>query len=324
MVPDYVTIGGVVLDWVTLATGEVNIRGCGGNSLYSAVGAHLWSNKVAVVSRAGFDFPDTYLVAFQDAGINISGIRHIDQPHGMLWGVKYDESGNFREYYFSKEKLERWGNDVFGTNDISMNNGYYLEENEAQFNALPEEVPSEYWQASGFHVAPMVYDAQFSIAQTLKNRSIPFTFDPNSGMTSIDLRKLIKNVPIFLPSEEDVVSLVGGFDLYESLKHLVSLGPEVVVIKLGRLGSVVYDSRKDRQYHIPVFPTRVKDPTGAGDAYCGGFLVGWVETGDVFEAALRATVSASFVIEEFDARYALRFNRKDAEKRLRELRVLAS
>ena len=37
---------------------------------------------------------------------------------------------------------------------------------------------------------------------------------------------------------------------------------------------------------IPVFPTNVKDPTGAGDAFCGGFQVGLFETGDPVQAAL--------------------------------------
>jgi hypothetical protein len=52
-------------------------------------------------------------------------------------------------------------------------------------------------------------------------------------------------------------------------------------------------------------------------------LAGYLETGDVFEAALRGTVSASFAVEDFDARYALQFGRPTAEARLRSLRTLA-
>ena len=98
----------------------------------------------------------------------------------------------------------------------------------------------------------------------------------------------------------------------------------MVALKLGRLGSLVYDTHTNQRRRVPVYSTHVKDPTGAGDAYCGGFLVGLVETGDVFEAALYATVSSSFVIEEFDARYGLRFDRRAAEVRLDALRAISS
>jgi ribokinase len=40
-----------------------------------------------------------------------------------------------------------------------------------------------------------------------------------------------------------------------------------------------------------------RDPTGAGDSFCGGFLAGWLRHGDLREAALCGTVSASFTVE---------------------------
>ena len=71
---------------------------------------------------------------------------------------------------------------------------------------------------------------------------------------------------------------------------------------------------------IPVFPTNVKDPTGAGDAFCGGFQVGLFETGDPVQAALYGAVSASFVIEEFSPMYACLVEPKDARHRLSKIR----
>jgi sugar/nucleoside kinase (ribokinase family) len=48
---------------------------------------------------------------------------------------------------------------------------------------------------------------------------------------------------------------------------------------------------------VPAVSPRCVDPTGAGDAFCGGFLTGLIETGDPVEAALRGAVSASFAVE---------------------------
>jgi ribokinase len=62
------------------------------------------------------------------------------------------------------------------------------------------------------------------------------------------------------------------------------------------------------------------DVYGAGDSYCGGFLVGLDQTGDIVEAALRGSVSASIVIEGTGAYYALDVLPELAEARLQSLR----
>jgi ribokinase len=64
----------------------------------------------------------------------------------------------------------------------------------------------------------------------------------------------------------------------------------------------------------------VRDVTGAGDAYCGGFMVGLSETGDPVEAALRGAISASITVEGIGATYALGTTPGLAEARLRSLR----
>jgi ribokinase len=60
--------------------------------------------------------------------------------------------------------------------------------------------------------------------------------------------------------------------------------------------------------------------TGAGDAYCGGFLVGLHQTGDPLEAALMGSVSASLVIEGTGALYALEALPDLAQARLHAMR----
>jgi sugar/nucleoside kinase (ribokinase family) len=71
-----------------------------------------------------------------------------------------------------------------------------------------------------------------------------------------------------------------------------------VAIRLGAAGSLVGTAGGER-WHVPAVPTRVVDVTGAGNAYCGGFLVGLAEGLPPPEAALRAAVSASFALEQF-------------------------
>ena len=70
---------------------------------------------------------------------------------------------------------------------------------------------------------------------------------------------------------------------------------------------------------LPVFATKVLDPTGAGDAYCGGFGIGLCQLDDPVSAGLYGTVAASFVIEGFGADHALRYGPPDARRRLDHL-----
>jgi ribokinase len=68
---------------------------------------------------------------------------------------------------------------------------------------------------------------------------------------------------------------------------------------------------------VPAVPVAgIVDVTGAGNAYCGGFLVGLAETGDLGQAGRYGAVSASFALEQFGATFALEGLRARAEQRL--------
>ena len=127
-------------------------------------------------------------------------------------------------------------------------------------------------------------------------------------------------VDAFLPSAQEVQSMLGAGDPWHAASRFAKAGPKVIVIKVGSRGSLIYDGQTPRRWHVPAYPAEVVDVTGAGDAYCGGFMVGYQETGDPVLAACYGAVSASFVLEGFGALYATQFNRAQAEARLNELR----
>jgi sugar/nucleoside kinase (ribokinase family) len=67
---------------------------------------------------------------------------------------------------------------------------------------------------------------------------------------------------------------------------------------MGATGSILGTSSGER-WQIPAVPARIVDVTGAGNAYCGGLVVGLAQRDSYFEAALRGAVSGSFAIEQF-------------------------
>jgi sugar/nucleoside kinase (ribokinase family) len=325
MTPKYVTVGGISLDWIINADGQYGIKSCGGNAMYSAASAHLWSDQVAVIGRVGKNYPAEYLQDFQAAGIDISGVRRVEEPHELMFAAQYNAEGG-RQGFKPCEVFPRMG---ITTPEAVEEHDYAPARKNAlavlNWETLPEDTPPHYWDAKGFHLAGIYYRHQIAFAEELNRRGIPFTLDPGTTRSSQnsaeeELRHLLSLATVFMPSDDQLVWFIKETVPELAVDQLAAFGPKIIIIKQGRKGSLIYNSKTKTRRLVPIYPSRVKDPTGAGDSFCGGFLVGLLETGDAFEAALRATVSSSFAIEEFDARYLLRFSRQDAEARLNTLR----
>jgi len=139
-----------------------------------------------------------------------------------------------------------------------------------------------------------------------------------------DLRPLLAGVTAFLPSEEELRGLFWGqtYDLWEMLLAIGQYGVEVVVAKRGASGQAVLDVPGKHRWEIPAYPARLADPTGAGDAFCGGFLAGFKKTYDPLEAAIHGNVAASLAVEGSGALYALGVAPGLADARLGVIRDL--
>ena len=80
----------------------------------------------------------------------------------------------------------------------------------------------------------------------------------------------------------------------------------MVVIKRGVNGQYLYDGASDKRWEITAYPARVQNSIGAGDAFCGGFLVGYRRTFDPLQATLYGSVASSLVIEGSGPFFALK------------------
>ena len=118
---------------------------------------------------------------------------------------------------------------------------------------------------------------------------------------------MLTGLTAFLPSEEELRSLFQNrsSDLWEMAEALAGYGCEMIVIKRGERGQLVYDAAAHTRWEIPPYPARFTNTIGAGDAFCGGFLAGYRRTYDPLEAALFGNISASIVVEGNLAAYAL-------------------
>ena len=123
-------------------------------------------------------------------------------------------------------------------------------------------------------------------------------------------------VDVVSPGLRDVQMLTGVDDPHEAGNLLIREGARLAVLRMGAAGSRIIKP-DGGVYSVPALAVEpVVDVTGAGNAYCGGFLVGLALTGDPLKAGAYGAVSASFALEQFGAFYPLAGLAEKARQRL--------
>lgn len=304
----FIAVGGWTIDDIVEPTGIVHRAVPGGNAIYTALGARLWADGVGIVSFVGDDHREADLELLAEQGIDVSHVERVDGPSIRLW-VLYELDG-LRQilYQHRSARLETLGSVVA--------------------RAAPRLV-ADGRRAAGLHVAALPVALQRPILSHVREVSEVVTLDSIEARGTVggDLDRygeagMFDGVDAFLPSRAEFDVLRGDRSEADAAAAIITNGPSHVILKDGADGVRMY-GRGDGIVRVPVFPTEPVDPTGAGDAFCGGFMVGLAETGDVIEAALRGAVSASFAIGAVGSLHLLGVTRSAALRRLDALRRLA-
>lgn len=298
---NYMMIGGITLDDTVIHNGRTIFDAPGGNTFYSALGARLWTEGIGIVSCIGPDYPQKYLKTMENGGLDIRGIRQVDVPSQHLW-LLYEDDGS-RQFVFHK------------TSSVM----------DSKIDPTIQQIPEDYLNVKCGHLSAMGFNAQHALATYLADKKIDYSYDIAQASLSIEGKEYSGNFAtatckLLLPSIEEVELIYGKQPILPLLEKISKLGPKVIAVKMGKNGSVVFNASKKQAYHIPIYPVQVVDSTGAGDAYCGGFMAGYYETGSILEAGIFGTVSASFAIQDFGALHILQVNKDEITKRVNTLR----
>ncbi len=330
---DYAIVGGLRDDYSITPDGQAHLHQLGGNALYSAVGARLWarppSARVGIVARVGSNFPAEWLTEITQHDIDVGGV--VVRPEALDTRTFYayrslevrDDTDPAAHFAAIGQPLPPallgYANSTAGQDDPAIF---------SPLGVRPHEVAPHYLAARAFHLAPYDFSVHASMPGLVRqNPGRLLTCDPSIRFMqpryAQQVGAIIRQLDAFLPSEMETRAFFGEAvsDLWSAAEAFGALGARCVVLKLGARGQFVYDTGARRRWHVPAYPTRVVDVTGAGDAYCGGFLVGLTETGDPLEAALRGSVSASLTVEGTGALHALRGTPALLQARLEELRA---
>lgn len=330
MNPTFVIAGRITREYILPPLGTATLDAAGGNALYTCGGLLVWNKDIGLLTRVGEDYPRQWLKEIKARGINIEGVRILEQ------------SLDLRQFYaYSTEFELTRGSPVsqFARRELTFPKallGYQTPpESEDELRKpgllapLAAEIPAAYLEARAVHLCALDFVTHQRLLTALKGGTITtLTVDPSQGyMTQTclkDVRGMLAGVTAFLPCEEELRGLFWGetHDLWEMAAALGEYGCEIVVIKRGAQGQAVYNAHSKQRWEVPAYPARVADPTGAGDAFCGGFLAGFCRTYDPLQATLYGNVAASLKVEGSGAFYPVSVLSGLAEARLIALKDL--
>lgn len=253
----------------------------GGSAANTIVGLSRLGHNVGCIGKVANDEGSRLLLqSFIDEGVDIRGVIKVESGRsGVVIGF-VDRRGERTLY------VDPGANDALGF----------------------EEIDLEYASSAEFlHVTSFVGERPFEAQRRLleARSSIQMSFDPGElyarkGLEA--MRPFLRRSYVAFPNENEIRLLTGG-GVEDGAKALLREGVEIVAVKLGERGCFVTDGRES--HFVPAYKVKVVDATGAGDAFCAGFLHGLIAGRDIYECARLGNLVASKKLTKLGARVGL-------------------
>jgi sugar/nucleoside kinase (ribokinase family) len=275
---DIAVVGHFAIDTIRLPSRSAPFVVLGGSVTYVSFVTKRLDATVSIVSKVGGDFPEAYLWWLGEEGIDLSGVIKLANEPTTRFELKYSKDLSNRTLKLTSK-----------ASAISVSD-------------LPLSL-----RAKAVHVAPIAGEISYEVVERLKGCAEVLSLDPQGllrrfGKTGnvishgqVD-KRLFSLINIYKSSRDEISVLTGHSDLKSAIKAVHDFGVETVLVTLGAKGAVL--SVMGTLYKIPACKSRVVvDPTGAGDAFIGGFLTEYIRQKDSLWCACVGSAAASLVVE---------------------------
>ena len=293
-------VGSIAFDAVRSPFGERD-RMLGGSAVHFSLAASFFT-EVRVVGPVGEDFADTEFDVMRNRGVICDDIERIEGGKTFFWRGHY-------EYDLNTAHTDDTQLNVFGDFEPKLSDGSRAADTLFLANIQPDLQRQ---------VRAQCGDARFAALDSM-NLWIDTARD--------SLLAAIGEVDCLIINDAEIRQLTEESNLARAARAVMEHGPRVVVAKQGEYGAALFT--EDGFFALPGFPLEdVRDPTGAGDSFAGGFL-GYLDglSEEPDPAALRramafGTVLASFNVEEFGTERVSRLTRSEIDERYAALREM--
>lgn len=296
-------VGSLALDSVQTPFGSVDDV-LGGAASYFSLAASTFTN-VQLVGVIGADFPQPHLDLLRTRPIDLHGLQRIQNGKTFRWAGRYDYDLN-----------------VAHTLDTQLN----------VFADFDPRLPEQYRETDYVYLANIQPSLQLNVLEQVRRPRFvgldSMNFWIGNPETRGDLTRVIERVTAVFMNDAEIRQYTGTYHLLQAAREILELGPRVVLIKKGEHGAMAVS--REGVFVIAAYPLEeVKDPTGAGDSFAGGFMGHLAESGDTSWDGIRramayGSVVASFAVEDFSVQRLIDLTRDDLRARLQLLREVTS
>jgi sugar/nucleoside kinase (ribokinase family) len=293
-------VGSIAFDSVKTPFGERD-RMLGGAAVHFSLAASFFT-EVRPVGPVGDDFGAAEFEVLERRGVLTDDIERVEGGESFFWRGRY-------EFDLNVAHTEDTRLGVFGAFEPKLSPA----SQEADMLFLANIQPDLQRQ-----VRAQCGSARFSALDSM-NLWIETAKD--------SLLAAIAEVDCLIVNDAEIRQLTGEPNLARAARAVMAHGPRAVVAKQGEYGAALF--AEDGFFALPGFPLEdVRDPTGAGDSFAGGFL-GYLDSvdGDLDGASLRramgyGTVLASFNVEQFGTERVAGLSREEIDERFAELHAM--
>jgi sugar/nucleoside kinase (ribokinase family) len=291
-------VGSIAFDAVKTPFGERE-RMLGGAAVHFSLAASFFT-EVRPVGPVGDDFGPEQFAVLEQRGVLTDDIERVAGGQSFFWRGHYDFDLN-----------------VAHTDDTQL----------GVFGEFEPKLSAAAQGADTLFLANIQPDLQRQVRAQCGGAGF-------SGLDSMNLwietaqdslRAAIAEVDCLVVNDAEIRMLTGESNLARAARAVMELGPRAVVAKQGEYGAALFTG--EGYFALPGFPLEdVRDPTGAGDSFAGGFF-GYLDGhgSELDESSLRramgyGTVLASFNVEEFGTERVSRLTREEIDQRFEALR----
>ncbi|MCB2204912.1 bifunctional hydroxymethylpyrimidine kinase/phosphomethylpyrimidine kinase [bacterium] len=295
-------VGSVALDYLETPFGKME-QALGGSATFCSIAASYLTEQVRFVGIVGNDFPQKHVDYLTSRNVDLLGLVRVEEGKTFSWGGRYHDDMNTRDTLYTELGV---------------------------FEDFHPVIPDA-WKQSEYVLLGNIHPSlQMEVLDQIEEPKLVVCDTMNLwiDISLKELKEVIKRVHVLILNDEEARMLTKKSNLIEAGKKMLRMGPSVVVIKKGEHGAVLMS--KDNYFTVPAFPLEaIKDPTGAGDTFAGGFI-GWLDrTNDISVANMRkavvyGSVLASHCVEEFSIEGIRELTQEQISERFNAFRVMST
>lgn len=293
-------VGSVALDSVETPFGKAE-EVLGGSATFFSAAASLLT-PVQLVGIVGDDYPVEKLKPLEKRGVDLAGLERAS-GRSFRWRGRYRHDLNVAET---------------------------LETHLGVFSNFSPKIPAQFRKAPFVFLGNIDPRLQLDVLNQVDRPKLVACDTMNFWIESRrpDLLKLLEHVDCITLNDGEARQLTEQNNLVKAAKWIMKKGPTLVIIKKGEHGAFMFSG--DTVFFAPAYPLEeVFDPTGAGDAFAGGFMGYLAKSGDLSDGNLRRAViygsaMGSFAVEKFSIQRLLEVDDKQLASRVADFRKLVA